>query len=72
MSRSMVFVYVAVPIALVGLVALFLFALRLFKVVKAFGNEVARVSAKLSEAAASLEQASGGPGGQPRVIKPDP
>lgn len=56
----MVYVYIACALGVVALFGLTLFALKLFKVVKAFGAEVTRVTQELAEATAGLEQAAGG------------
>lgn len=54
----MTYVYIAAVIGVIGLLALAVFALHLFKVVRRFGQEVARVTEQLGTATSKLEQAA--------------
>ena len=68
----MTYVYIAAVIGVIGLLALAVFALHLFKVVRRFGQEVARVTEQLGTATSKLEQAaSTAPSMQNRVPKPE-
>lgn len=68
----MAFVYAGMVVGVIGIVILSVIAVRLFKTVRVFGKEVARVSDKLNEAAAELAKAAeSSPNGPPRP-KPEP
>lgn len=54
----MTYVYIATVIGVVGLIALAVFALHLFRVVRRFGQEVNRVSEQLGSATSKLQQAA--------------